>query len=75
MPDRTAAPQPFDRSDPFDTPAQAALALLSSGTRLSRKAGAFLGQTVVDQTPLTAAQRDWIDGLLERADLPPLGDQ
>ena len=59
-------------AEPFRTAREAALALLTSGSTLTRKAGAFLGQTVVDQTPLTAAQREWIDGLLERADLPPL---
>ena len=52
----------------------AALALLNSGIVLTRKAGSFLGQLVTDATPMTAAQRDWLGKLLERASLPPLGD-
>lgn len=50
----------------------AALALLNSDVRLTRKAGQFLGQLAVDATPLSEAQADWLDKLLERADLPPL---
>lgn len=50
----------------------AALALLNAGGRLTRKAGSFLGQCVVDPAPLTEAQHDWISTLLERAGLPPL---
>lgn len=50
----------------------AALALLNKGGRLTRKAGSFLGQCVVDPTPLTEAQSSWITTLLERAELPPL---
>ena len=50
----------------------AALALLNSDARLSRKAGSFLGQCVVDVTELTDAQTDWLTKLLERAGLPPL---
>ena len=52
----------------------AALALLNSGMVLTRKAGSFLGQLVADATPMTAAQRDWLAKLLERASLPPLAD-
>lgn len=59
-------------AEPFATPKQAALALLSSGERLTRKAGSFLGQTAVDPTPLTPAQADWLATLLERAGLPSL---
>jgi hypothetical protein len=50
----------------------AALALLNSDARLSRKAGSFLGQCVVDATDLTEPQSDWLAKLLERAGLPPL---
>ena len=52
----------------------AALALLNSDTVLTRKAGSFLGQVAVDETPLTTKQRDWLDTLLERASLPPLAN-
>ena len=52
----------------------AALALLNSGMALTRKARSFLGQLVADATPMTAAQRDWLGKLLERASLPPLAD-
>lgn len=61
-------------SAPFQTQREAALALLNSGARLTRKAGQFLGQVAVDPTPLSDAQRDWIDTLLTRAELPALGD-
>ncbi len=53
----------------FETQRQAALALLNVGMPLSRKAGSFLGQLAVDPTPMSAAQRDWLDKLLERADV------
>lgn len=58
--------------EPFTSPKHAALALLSSNQRLSRKAGSFLGQTVVDETPLSPAQTEWLSTLLERAGLPAL---
>ena len=59
-------------SGPFPTHRAAALALLTGDNRLTRKAGSFLGQCVVDSMPLTEAQRDWLDTLLDRAGLPPL---
>jgi len=59
----------------FHNPRDAALALLTSGTSLSRKAGSFLGQTVVDPTPLTPAQVDWLSGLLDRHGLPALAKE
>jgi hypothetical protein len=59
-------------SAPFQTPRLAALALLNGESRLTRKAGSFLGQCVVDPTPLSESQRDWLATLLERAELPPL---
>jgi len=53
----------------------AALALLNDeNQRLSRKAGSFLGQLAVDETPLTPKQREWLTTLLERAGLPALAD-
>lgn len=62
-------------SAPFRTHRDAALALLNEEARLTRKAGSFLGQCVVDATPLTQAQLEWLDTLLERACLPPLVPQ
>ena len=56
----------------FSTQRDAALALLSSDQRLTRRAGSFLGQCVVDTTPLTTAQASWLGTLLDRAGLPPL---
>jgi hypothetical protein len=60
---------------PFPTQRDAALALLHSGTQLTRKAGSFLGQCCCDSTPLTPAQSSWIATLLERAGLPPLAQE
>lgn len=57
---------------PFTDHGSAALALLQVGKRLSRKAGSFLGQCVVDPTPLSDRQLDWLAVLLDRAGLPPL---
>ena len=48
----------------------AALAVLTSGDRLTRKAGQFLGQLAVDPTPITESQSQWLSKLLERNDLP-----
>ena len=61
-------------TQPFTSQRDAALALLNSGARLTRKAGSFLGQLVVDDTPLTAAQADWLATLLARAGLASLDD-
>lgn len=61
-------------TDRFATHRDAALALLNQGGRLTRKAGSFLGQLAVDDTPMTPAQLDWITTLLARAELPPLAD-
>jgi hypothetical protein len=52
----------------------AALALLNSEARLTRKAGSFLGQLAVDSTPMSDAQQSWLATLLEKAGLPPLAD-
>lgn len=56
----------------FPNHREAALALLNGETRLTRKAGSFLGQCAVDPLPLTDAQLDWLETLLERAGLPPV---
>ena len=61
-------------SGPFPSQRGAALALLTSDARLTRKAGSFLGQLAVDPTPLSSAQTEWLATLLERAGLSPLAD-
>ena len=53
---------------------QAALALLNGSSRLSRKAGQFLGQLAVDLSPMSKAQADWLAILLDKAGLPPLAE-
>ena len=62
-------------SRPFPDHRSAALALLSGGYRLTRKAGQFLGQIAVDTTELTEAQANWLAKLLEKAGLPPLATE
>lgn len=57
---------------PFPDHRAAALALLNGTSRLSRKAGQFLGQLAVDSTPMSEAQADWLAKLLDRAGLPPM---
>ena len=59
---------------PFATPRAAALALFNGESRLSRKAGSFLGQLAVDPTPMSIAQAAWLATLLDKAGLPPLAD-
>jgi hypothetical protein len=54
----------------FTCPRQAALAVLNSGCRLSRRAGHFLGQLVADPTPMSELQLSWLCNLLSRAGLP-----
>ena len=60
----------------FETPAEAAWALLSAHrdgqARLSRKAGSFAGETLVDEKDLSERQEAWIQALLAKAQLPPL---
>ncbi len=56
--------------------ATAALALLRANEPpMTRKAGSFLGQLVVDATPMTEKQADWLATLLDRAGLPPLSQE
>jgi hypothetical protein len=57
---------------PFTDHRAAALALLNSGASMTRKAGQFLGQLAVDASPMSTAQREWLDKLLERNALPAL---
>lgn len=57
---------------PFPNHRDAALALLNGTSRLSRKAGQFLGQLAVDSSPMSEAQADWLDKLLDRAGFPPM---
>ncbi len=59
---------------PFPDHRAAALALLNGTSRLSRKAGQFLGQLAVDSTPMSEAQADWLAKLLDRAGLPPMAE-
>jgi hypothetical protein len=59
----------------FETQSDAALALLTGGSKLTRRAGSFLGQLVVDPTPMTEPQRQWLSTLLERAGLPSLAGE
>ena len=60
---------------PFANPRAAALALLNSGGIFTRKAGSFLGQLVVDPTPLSDKQADWLNTLLARGGFPPLASE
>lgn len=59
---------------PFSDHRAAALALLNGTSRLSRKAGQFLGQLAVDSSPMSEAQADWLAKLLHRAGLPPMAE-
>ena len=59
---------------PFPNHREAALALLNGNHRASRKAGQFLGQLAVDPSPMSDAQADWLDKLLDRAGLPPVAE-
>ncbi|MCB2066539.1 MAG: hypothetical protein KDE15_07860 [Erythrobacter sp.] len=60
---------------PFTRHREAALALLHRATGLSRKAGGFLGQCVVDPSPMTPKQAAWMANLLVQEGLPPLADE
>jgi hypothetical protein len=51
----------------FEERAKIAVAVLTHGERLTRKAGSFLGQCAVDPAPLTPAQAEWFQTLAERA--------
>lgn len=60
------------RMETFTDQRAAALALLNGSSKLTRKAGSFLGQLAVDPTPMTQPQADWLATLLDRAGLPPM---
>jgi hypothetical protein len=53
----------------FDEQRRDALAILNHAEWLTRKAGSFLGQCAVDETPLTDRQETWFEQLAERAGL------
>jgi hypothetical protein len=61
-------------AEPFTTQKAAALALLNGGFALTRKGGSFLGQCIVDDTPLSIKQADWLATLLSKNGLPPLAN-
>jgi hypothetical protein len=46
-----------------------ALAILSSGAKLSRNAGSYLGICVATGAPLTDRQEEWLFQLAERANV------
>lgn len=52
----------------------AALALLNGNYRITRAAGQFLGQCVVDPSPLSEKQAVWMAQLLSGARLPALAE-
>lgn len=58
----------------FSDKRTAALALLCSSTKLTRKAGSFLGQMVADSSPMSVAQAAWLASLLNQHGLPPLSE-
>ena len=55
---------PISPLDQFPDHRQAALALLNGNFRLTRAAGGFLGQLVVDPKPLSVKQAAWINRML-----------
>lgn len=60
---------------PFTDKRSAALALLNGNSRLTIKAGRFLGQVAVNpHSAFSPEQGDWFDKLLDRAGLPPLAE-
>lgn len=59
---------------PYPDHRTAALALLNGSSRITRKAGGFLGQLAVDPAPISMAQAKWLATLLDKAGLPPLAD-
>jgi len=62
-------------NEPFTDHRAAARACFNASDNLTRRAGQFLGGIAHDGTPLSPAQREWLDQLLERAGLPPLIEQ
>lgn len=56
---------------PFDSPREAALALLAGSDRWSRKAAGFLGHMAVIKRQLTAREKAWLEDMLLKAGYPP----
>jgi hypothetical protein len=63
------------RPRPFNNRRDAALALLNGTPRLSLGAASFLGQMTVHRGDLSEKQFNWLQRLLEKADLPPLVEE
>ena len=57
--------------EPFKHHRDAALTLLNRFPDLSHREAGFLGHACVEPE-LSLKQRNWLDGLLERRELPPL---
>lgn len=53
--------------DSFPARRGAAIQILTTSEKLTRKAGSFLGQLIVDPTPMTPAQAEWFTKLAARA--------
>ncbi len=51
----------------FEHQRKVALLILSSDMGMTRKAGSFLGQCIVDEAPLSEKQHNWFLQLAERA--------
>lgn len=60
-------------SAPFNDHRAAAMALITSGAALRPKEGQFLGGLSFDANPLTEKQANWLQILLNRHGLPPMG--
>lgn len=53
----------------FERRRELALAILTKGERLTRKAGSLCGQLIADPTPMSEAQERWFWQLADRAGL------
>lgn len=63
----------------IQTPADAGFALLAAHRAgeitLTARSAQFAGQLVAADRPLTPAQTDWLEKLIFRAGLPPIGGE
>jgi hypothetical protein len=63
-------------TQPFTDTSEAAFAIIiafrEGKATLTRKAGSFVGETIVDDSPLSEKQEAWLQTLLVKAGLPPL---
>lgn len=60
-------------TNPISDTAFAILVAFREGkTKVTRKAGNFLGECVVDPSPLSEKQAEWLNTLAERAGVPVL---